>query len=146
MYIERWLKAEVEDENGFIVSSTQGILQGGVISPLLANLYLHHAFDEWIEKVIGTTTFERYPDDIVIHCETKEEVENMQIQLVARIELISLTLHPEKTKIVYCKNYKRHDTHDKESFTFLSHSFQPRTIRVRLKNWGVNRKSTKLSY
>ena len=116
MYIERWLKAGVEDEHGLIVARTKGTPQGGVISPLLANLYLHHAFDEWIEKVIGNSTFERYADDIVIHCKTKEEAENLHIQLIARMALFSLTLHPEKTKIVYCKNYQRHEKHDKESY------------------------------
>jgi len=134
MYIERWLKAGVEDENGIIVARTKGTPQGGVISPLLANLYLHHAFDEWIEKVVGNSTFERYADDIVIHCKTKEEAESLQIQLIARTALFSLTLHPEKTKIVYCNNYQRHEKHDKESFTFLSYSFQPRTIKNKFKN------------
>jgi len=117
-----------------IVSRIQGTPQGGVISPLLANIYLHLAFDEWIEKVVGNSTFERYADDIVIHCKTKEEAESLHSQLIARMALFSLTLHPEKTKIVYCKNYKRHEKHDKESFTFLSYSFQPRTIKNKFKN------------
>ena len=77
MYIERWLKAGIEDANGFIVPRRQDTPQGGVISPLLANIYLHHTFDEWIEKVVGNTTFERYADDIVIHCKTKEEAESL---------------------------------------------------------------------
>lgn len=136
MYIERWLQAGVEDENGQIVTRTKGTPQGGVISPLLANLYLHHAFDEWIEKDIGISTFERYADDIVIHCTTKEEAEYLYTKLKERMELFSLTLHPEKTKIVYCKNFQRYEKHDQESFTFLSYSFQPRTIKSKFKSTG----------
>lgn len=126
MYIERWLKAGVEQEDGSIAARTQGTPQGGVISPLLANLYLHHAFDKWMEENYSHNPFERYADDIVIHCSSKEETEQLQAQLTKRMEEFELTLHPDKTKIVYCKNYQRKESHDKESFTFLSYSFQPR--------------------
>ena len=126
MYIERWLKAGVEQEDGSIATRMQGTPQGGVISPLLANLYLHHAFDKWMEENYSHNPFERYADDIVIHCSSKEETEQLQAQLTKRMEEFELTLHPEKTKIVYCKNYQRKESHDKESFTFLSYSFQPR--------------------
>jgi RNA-directed DNA polymerase len=129
MYVERWLKAGVEQEDGSITTRTKGTPQGGVISPLLANLYLHHAFDEWMQENHQHNPFERYADDIVIHCRSKAEAEQLLAQLTARMEAYELMLHPEKTKIVYCKNYQRQESHDNESFTFLSYSFQPRTIR-----------------
>jgi RNA-directed DNA polymerase len=129
MYVERWLKAGVEQEDGSIVARTKGTPQGGVISPLLANLYLHHAFDQWMEVTHSQYSFERYADDIVIHCGSKAEAEGMRIELETRMQEFELTLHPEKTKIVYCKNYQRPERHDNESFTFLSYSFQSRSIR-----------------
>lgn len=129
MYVDRWLKAGVEQADGSLVKRTKGTPQGGVISPLLANLYLHHAFDEWMTSNHATKPFERYADDIVIHCNSKEEAEQLMAELTQRMSEFSLTLHPEKTKIVYCKNYTRRGCHDHESFTFLGYSFQPRTIR-----------------
>lgn len=131
MYVERWLKAGVEQEDGSITARTKGTPQGGVISPLLANLYLHHAFDKWMDETYEKCPFERYADDIVVHCSSKEEAERMLEALKTRMQEFELTLHPEKTKIVYCKNYQRPERHDKESFTFLSYSFQPRTIKDR---------------
>jgi RNA-directed DNA polymerase len=128
MYVERWLKAGVEQENGDIAARTKGTPQGGVISPLLANIYLHHAFDKWMDNTHPQCPFERYADDIVIHCSSKKEAEQMLEELKVRMQEFELTLHPEKTKIVYCKNYYRIEKHDNESFTFLSYSFQPRTI------------------
>jgi group II intron reverse transcriptase/maturase len=126
MYVERWLKAGVEQADGSIETRQQGTPQGGVISPLLANLYLHHAFDKWMDETNPQCPFERYADDIVIHCNSKEDAERLLQQLVNRMHEYSLTLHPEKTKIVYCKNYHRTGRHDNESFTFLSYSYQPR--------------------
>ena len=95
---------------------------------MLANIYLHHAFDKWMDEANGQCPFERYADDIVIHCSSKEEAERMLEELKVRMQKFELTLHPEKTKIVYCKNYQRNDKHDNESFIFLSYSFQPRVI------------------
>jgi group II intron reverse transcriptase/maturase len=129
MYVERWLKAGVEQEDGSITARTKGTPQGGVVSPLLANIYLHHAFDRWMDETHKQCLFERYADDIVIHCNSKEEAERMLEELKVRMQDFELTLHPEKTKIVYCKNYHRHDRHENESFTFLSYSFQPRTVK-----------------
>lgn len=126
MYAERWLKAGIEQEDGSIAARTKGTPQGGVISPLLANIYLHHCFDQWIAGEQGNNPFERYADDIVIHCFSKEEGERLLEKLHARMQEYGLELHPEKTKIVYCKNYRRKDSHPQESFTFLSYDFQPR--------------------
>ena len=131
MYLERWLKAGVEQEDRSIAVRTKGTPQGGVVSPLLANLYLHHAFDKWMDNEHPLNPFERYADDIVIHCSSKEKAEQLQAELSARLGEFELTLHPEKTKIVFCKNYQRKGTYDNESFTFLSYSFQPRMQKDR---------------
>lgn len=128
MYVERWLQAGVEQEDGSIMARTKGTPQGGVISPLLANLYLHHAFDKWMRQTQPQSEFERYADDIVIHCNSKEEAEKMLEELRERMAEYDLSLHPEKTKIVYCKNNNRAEKGENESFTFLSYSFQPRVI------------------
>lgn len=128
LYVERWLKAGVEQKDGSIAARTKGTPQGGVISPLLANIYLHHAFDIWMDKTYPQCPFERYADDIVVHCSSKEETEDLLGKLKARMSEYELTLHPDKTRIVYCRNDKRNESNDgtEESFTFLSYSFQPR--------------------
>jgi RNA-directed DNA polymerase len=129
LYAHRWLKAGVEQEDGSIIARTKGTPQGGVASPLFANIYLHHAFDKWMDEVNPQNPFERYADDIVIHCSSKEQAEQLLAKLKERMQQYELELHPEKTKIVYCKNYLRNEKHDNNSFTFLSYSFQPRTIK-----------------
>jgi len=136
LYAERWLKAGVEQEDGSIAARTKGTPQGGVASPLFANIYLHHVFDKWMDEVNRQNPFERYADDIVIHCYSKEEAEQLLSQLEGRMQAFELTLHPDKTKIVYCKNYQRTGTHENESFTFLSYDFQPRRKRD---NFGRNK-------
>ena len=129
LYAERWLKAGVQQKDGSIITRTKGTPQGGVISPLFANLYLHHGFDKWMDEENPQNPFERYADDIVIHCRSKEEAEWLLERLQVRMQEYELELHPEKTKVVYCKNYLRNEKHDNNSFTFLSYSFQPRTIK-----------------
>lgn len=129
LYIERWLKAGVEQADGSIVARTKGTPQGGVISPLLANIYLHYCFDTWMKKEHFYNPFERYADDIVIHCNSKGIAERILAGLKDRLEEYGLELHPAKTKTVYCKNYFRNEEHEYNSFVFLSYSFQPRTIR-----------------
>ena len=137
LYTERWLKAGVEQEDGSIAARIKGTPQGGVISPLLANIYLHHAFDKWMDESNPQNPFERYADDIVIHCHSKEEAEQLLVKLENRMQKFELTLHPEKTLVVYCKNYKRLENHEHESFTFLSYSFQPRSKRSNF--GGINK-------
>lgn len=129
LYAERWLKARVQQKDGSILRRVKGTPQGGVISPLFANLYLHDGFDTWMDEENPQNPFERYADDIVIHCSSKEEAEQLLEKLKARMQQYELELHPEKTKIVYCKNYLRNEKHDNNSFTFLSYSFQPRTVK-----------------
>jgi group II intron reverse transcriptase/maturase len=129
MYIERWLKAGVEQADGSLVARIKGTPQGGVISPLLANIYLHHGFDNWMSEDYAGNPFERYADDIVIHCQSQAEAEALLEHLHTQMRSIGLELHPEKTRIVYCKNYQRNEEHDGNSFTFLSYSFEPRTMK-----------------
>ncbi|MBD0299575.1 MAG: group II intron reverse transcriptase/maturase, partial [Nitrososphaera sp.] len=126
LYTERWLKAGIEQADGSIAVRTKGTPQGGVISPLLANLYLHHAFDRWMSRHFVGNPFERYADDIVVHCSSKEEAERLLLSICERLLGFGLDLHPEKTKLVYCKTYQRKEEHEHNSFTFLSYSFQPR--------------------
>jgi RNA-directed DNA polymerase len=127
LYTERWLKAGIEQADGSIAARKRGTPQGGVISPLLANLYLHHAFDMWMSKHFPSNPFERYADDIIVHCNSKTEAEQLLLSIRERLQGFDLELHPEKTKLVYCKNYLRKERHEHNSFTFLSYSFQPRS-------------------
>jgi len=126
LYIERWLKAGVEQSDGNIEARIKGTPQGGVISPLLANLYLHHAFDMWMSKHFAGNPFERYADDIIVHCNSKANAEHLLVAIRDRLAGFGLELHPEKTKLVYCKCWNRKERHEHNSFTFLSYSFQPR--------------------
>src|SRR3954470_14388918 len=94
------VKAGVEQEDGSIAARTKGTPQGGVISPLLANVYLHHAFDMWMRKYFPTNPFERYADDIIVHCSIKEEAEQLLQAIRERLQVFELEVHPEKTKLV----------------------------------------------
>jgi RNA-directed DNA polymerase len=126
LYTERWLKAGIEQADGSIAVRAKGTPQGGVISPLLANLYLHHAFDMWMSRHYASNPFERYADDIIVHCNSKAEAEHLLSSIRQRLQGFQLELHPDKTKLVYCKNYCRKEEHEDNSFTFLSYSFEPR--------------------
>lgn len=131
MYIERWLKAKVQHADGHIEEPTRGTPQGGVISPLLANLYLHYAFDMWMSREYPETKFERYADDMAIHCKTEEQAEEIRRRLEARLFECGLTLHPKKTKVVYCKDGTRRRTYPEERFTFLGYTFERRSAKNR---------------
>jgi len=131
LYIERWLKAPVQVEAGKELERDLGTPQGGVISPLLANLFLHYAFDVWMRKYHGGNPFERYADDIVIHCRTKAEAEILLAEIKGRLGECKLTVHPEKTKIVYCKDGKRRERHENMEFDFLSFTFRSRFARCK---------------
>jgi group II intron reverse transcriptase/maturase len=129
LYVERWLKAPAQDEDGMVVQRRMGTPQGGVISPLLANLFLHYAFDAWMNRKHANTLFERYADDIVIHCRTRGEAEKLLGEIAKRLAECKLCVHPEKTKIVYCKDRNRTEAHEKTEFDFLGYTFRPRTVR-----------------
>jgi RNA-directed DNA polymerase len=133
LYIERWLKAPVEAEDGSIKARDRGTPQGGVISPLLANIFLHHVFDEWISREHPGCPFERYADDVVIHCRSYEEALRVKAAVEARLRQCKLEAHPEKTRIVYCRDGKRRQDHEHVQFDFLGYSFRPRKAKNR---WG----------
>lgn len=126
LYIERWLKAPVQYADGSIEQRDKGTPQGGVISPLLANLYLHYAFDQWMEKRFSSILFERYADDIVIHAKSEAQAMMLKDHLTVRLQQCKLELHPEKTKVVYCKDADRTAEYPNISFVFLGFEFRPR--------------------
>jgi RNA-directed DNA polymerase len=126
LYIERWLKAPAQDEAGHLLKRDRGTPQGGVISPRLANLFLHYAFDLWMRRNWGHLPFERYADDIIVHCRTEREAELVRTNVAARMKRCGLELHPEKTKLVYCKDANRQQNHPNEEFDFLGYTFRPR--------------------
>lgn len=107
LYIERWLKAPVELQDGRREERTKGTPQGVVISPILANLYLHYAMDKWLEKNYPEIEYERFADDAIIHCRTEEQAKEVKIRLEERFRECKLELHPEKTMIAYCKDSNR---------------------------------------
>jgi len=126
MYIERWLKAPVMHSDGRLEVRGVGTPQGGVISPLLANLFLHYAFDIWVERNWPGIQFERYADDMICHCASEKEAAALKEVLTERFQSCGLTLHPEKTKIVYCKSNYHKDKYPEISFDFLGYTFRPR--------------------
>lgn len=128
--IQRWLTAPVAFADGRIESRTRGTPQGGVISPLLANLFLHYAFDRWLQDRWSTVPFQRYADDAVCHCRTRSEAERLLGELTERFAECGLTLHPTKTKIVYCRDGARRAEWDHTQFTFLGYRFRCRTTRT----------------
>jgi len=126
LYIERWLKAPMQMEDGSVVPRTAGTPQGGVISPILANLFLHYAFDMWMVRICPHIPFERYADDVICHCKSVEEADVLWSALVDRFAVCKLVLHPEKTKIVYCKDANRRDDFPNQMFDFLGFTFRAR--------------------
>jgi len=131
LYVKRWLEAPAQESDGNITKRTKGTPQGGVISPLLANMFLHYAFDEWMKRKYPGNPFERYADDIIVHCRTEEEAIRLQEVIKARLQECKLELHPEKTKIVYCKDSNRKGNSQHEKFDFLGYTFRPRSSRNR---------------
>ena len=135
LYIERWLMAPMQMEDGRVVERTAGTPQGGVISPLLANLFLHYAFDQWMAREFPHIPFERYADDAICHCRSEAEARAVWQALDARMTACKLMLHPEKTKIVYCKDVTRKDDYPDIRFDFLGFQFGARKTM-----WTVNGK------
>jgi RNA-directed DNA polymerase len=133
LYIERWLKAPFQGEEGVEVERTKGTPQGGVISPLLANLFLHYVFDKWMERNYPQVPFCRYADDGVVHCRTEEEALMIKEVLEARFKECNLELHPEKTRIIYCEDDDRRGEHPHTRFDFLGFTFRSRRSKDR---WG----------
>jgi RNA-directed DNA polymerase len=127
LYIQRWLQAEVVMPDGTIQQPDKGTPQGGVISPLLANLFLHYAFDDWMRRHHPKVPFERYADDIICHCDSQAQALELHEQLKARMQACGLQLHPEKTKVVYCADSNRQQKAPVTRFTFLGFGFEPRS-------------------
>jgi RNA-directed DNA polymerase len=138
LYIERWLKAPVQEEDGRLVPRERGTPQGGVISPLLANLFLHYALDRWLVAHYPQVPFERYADDVIAHCRTEKQAQEMRTAIAERLQTCGLELHPEKTKIVYCKDDLRKKNYPNEKFDFLGYSFQPRRSKNHKGKYFIN--------
>lgn len=138
LYIKRWLKAPFAKPNGNIEARMSGTPQGGVISPLLANLFMHYTFDLWMQKNHPYCPFERYADDTVIHCRTEAQAQFILGKVRERMKQCKLELHPEKTKIVYCKDKDRTKTYTGTSFDFLGYTFQGIYIKDRLGRFQMN--------
>ena len=131
LYIERWLKAPVRMPDGSLVIPDKGTPQGAVISPVLANLFLHYAFDRWMQQHYPEVPFERYADDAICHCRSEAQAHMLKQGLEARLAQCKLELHPVKTKIVYCKDANRQADHPQVRFDFLGYTFRPRSARNR---------------
>ena len=131
LYIERWLKAPFALEEGTEEPRKAGTPQGGVISPLLANLFMHYVFDEWMKREYPYCPFERYADDIVIHCKSEAQAEFILDKVKERMEQCKLELHPQKTKIVYCKDKDRTGEYPNTEFDFLGYTFRGVFIKDR---------------
>jgi RNA-directed DNA polymerase len=166
LYVERWLKAPLQQEDGTLVQRDRGTPQGSSISPLLANLFLHYAFDVWMGKQFPDLQFERYCDDGVVHCKTEKQAQFVRDAIARRLAECGLELHPDKTRIVYCKDEHRRATYANERFDFLGYTFRPRRARNKageifvnflpavsddalkemgreLRSWRINRRSDK---
>jgi RNA-directed DNA polymerase len=129
LYIERWLTAPMELEDGTRVERTCGTPQGGVISPILSNLFMHYAFDLWMARTHPDLPWCRYADDGLVHCRTEHEAQALKVALQARLAECRLEMHPTKTKIVYCKDGKRRGEYPNIKFDFLGYCFRPRRVR-----------------
>jgi group II intron reverse transcriptase/maturase len=131
LYIERWLGAPLQAEDGTLEERTQGSPQGSAISPLLANLYLHYAFDAWMQREYPQVRFERYCDDIVVHCASRAHAAALLDAISARLAACGLTVNREKTQIVYCQDDRRRGGHRPRAFDFLGYTFRARPCKDR---------------
>jgi RNA-directed DNA polymerase len=138
LYIERWLKSPIEMPDGTRQLPQKGTPQGGVVSPLLANLFLHYAFDKWMERENPDIQFERYADDAVCHCKSEAQAKKLKQDLNERMKEVGLELHPEKTTIVYCKDDDRREEYPHTSFDFLGYTFRPRRSKNRWGKYFIN--------
>jgi RNA-directed DNA polymerase len=126
LYLERWLKASIQMPDGTLATRDKGTPQGSPISPLIANLFMHYAFDRWMTRNHPGCPFERYADDVIVHCDTQEQAEDLRAAIADRLGTLGLELHPEKTKIVYCKDANRRREAEHTSFDYLGYTFRGR--------------------
>ena len=166
LYIERWLKAPMQLTDGTLISRDKGSPQGSVISPLLSNLFLHYAFDEWMRRNHKDIPFERYADDILVHCKSERQSKWIKAAIEKRLAECHLELHPEKTKTVYCMDQNRRGQYPNKKFDFLGYTFCARTavsyderffvsflpavsdqaaksMRAEIRSWQIHRNSDK---
>jgi RNA-directed DNA polymerase len=127
LYIQRWLEVPVRLSDGSLIKRDKGTPQGSVISPLLANLFLHYAFDKWMRREFGSVPFVRYADDVICHCVSEKQARYVLGAIRRRMAEFKLRLHPEKTRIVYCKDDRRKGSYPNYKFDFLGYTFRPRT-------------------
>jgi RNA-directed DNA polymerase len=131
LYVERWLHAPLERPDGALEQRTKGTPQGSAVSPILANLFMHYAFDTWMAREFPGCPFERYADDAIVHCTTRRQAEYLLARIAQRMSEVGLRLNPEKTRIVYCKDGRRRAQHEFISFVFLGYAFRGRGARSR---------------
>ena len=138
LYIERWLTAPFETTDGERLPRQRGTPQGGVVSPILMNLFMHYTFDAWMERIYPNCPFARYADDAVVHCGTRQQAEEVMRSIALRLTECGLTMHPEKSKVVYCRRGTRTAPYPHVHFTFLGFTFRPRKAIDRLKKAFTN--------
>jgi len=126
LYVQRWLAAAVQRPDGTLVKRDRGTPQGSAVSPVLANLFMHYAFDLWMVREFPGCPFERFADDVVVHCTSRRQAESVLARIVTRMAEVGLMVHPEKTRIVYCKDGTRRGDHEHTSLTFLGYTFRAR--------------------
>jgi RNA-directed DNA polymerase len=126
LYVKRWLAAPLQRPDGTLVERDKGTSQGSAVSPVLVNLFMHYAFDTWMVREFPDCPFERYADDAVVHCKSRRQAELVLAGIAARMAEVGLRLHPDKTRIVYCKDSRRRGEHEHTWFTFLGYAFRPR--------------------
>jgi RNA-directed DNA polymerase len=131
LYVKRWLQAPLQSLDGTVQQRDRGTPQGSAVSPVLANLFLHYAFDAWMAKRFPAVRFERYVDDAVVHCVSERQARMLATAIADRLAEVGLRLHPTKTRIVYCKDGKRRASFEHTSFTFLGFTFRARKARGR---------------
>ncbi|MFH9355358.1 group II intron reverse transcriptase/maturase [Kitasatospora sp. NPDC017646] len=131
LYVERWLRAPLQLPDGTLRKRDRGTPQGSAVSPVLANLFMHYAFDLWLARTYPGVQFERYADDAVVHCVSERQAREVLAALADRLEEVGLRLHPDKTRIVYCKDGYRRGSYEQTSFTFLGFTFRARGARSR---------------
>lgn len=166
LYVERWLKAPLQLEDGTLVERERGTPQGSAISPLLANMFLHYAFDAWMAREYPAVRFERYCDDVIVHARSEREARGLRDAIAKRLAECGLELNEQKTRIVYCQDDDRRGSYEQTSFDYLGYTFRPRLsknrfgkhflnfspavsgeastrMRREMRSWGVARRSDK---